>query len=252
ALVPDTFGPQVVPGARRLYGAIDKLTISFTESIDTTTFTVDDIAEFTGPNEAIVVSDVTPVPGSLGREFDIVFPLQTLPGDYTLSLGPDIQDLLGNALDQDDDGINGEPGEDRFTTSFELVDAIIRLDLGREETEVADGYAGLVQTDTYDTSVGYGWLSPVIGWNRTSGGPLLSDYHYAREGTFVVDVPNGQYDVVLWMGDADVTHDNMVITLEGVERETVTSTAGEFLELTYTVAVNDGQLTLQLQDLGGA
>ena len=58
-------------------------------------------------------------PASVARVSDTVFrvtfPAQTAPGDYTLSVGPDIRDAAGNRLDQDGDGTPGEPAADVFT-----------------------------------------------------------------------------------------------------------------------------------------
>ncbi|GAG22403.1 unnamed protein product, partial [marine sediment metagenome] len=237
---PDVTAPNVidVSPSGTASGSIERFEVSFDENIDETTFTIDDVS-LSGPGGTFVPVSVAAVDVANRTRFELVFePLQTA-GDYVLSLGPDIRDDAGNPLGA------------VVSSSVSIVPYLEQFDFGTGSTPVAEGYTQVLSGDTYNASRGHGWLGYVTGWNRTSGGPLLSDYHYAREGTFVVDVPNGQYDVVLWMGDAGVTHDNMVITLEGVERETVTSTAGEFLELTYLVTVSDGQLTIHLKDLGG-
>jgi hypothetical protein len=48
-----------------------------------------------------------------------------------------------------------------------------------------------------------------------------------------------------------VAHDQMAVFLEGVQVDTVTTARGQFSVKTYAVSVGDGQLTLQLKDLGG-
>ena len=89
-------------------------------------------------------------------------------------------------------------------------------------------------------------------YDRASGGDLLRDFHYAPQGTFLVDVANGRYEVVLSMGDAGALHDQMAVFLEGTQVDTVTTAAGQYAIRTYLVDVNDGRLTLQLVDLGGS
>ncbi len=42
-------------------------------------------------------------------------------------------------------------------------------------------------------------------WNRESGSDLLRDFNYGPRGTFLVDVPNGQYELTLAMGDQGAT-----------------------------------------------
>ena len=55
-------------------------------------------------------------------------------------------------------------------------------------------------------------------YDLASGGDLLRDFHYVPQGTFLVDLPNGRYEVVLSMGDAGTLHDQMGIFLEGSGR----------------------------------
>ena len=66
-------------------------------------------------------------------------------------------------------------------------------------------------------------------YDRSSGGDLLRDFHYAPQGTFLVDVPSRRYEVVLSMGDAGGLHDQMAVFLEGTQVDTVTTAAGQFV-----------------------
>src|SRR5262249_2413679 len=63
---------------------------------------------------------------------------------------------------------------------------------------------------------------------------------------------NGQYDVVLTLGDATVVRDNVSVTVEGQSLVTGLKTnAGQYLEARGRVSVSDGQLTVRLTDGGG-
>ena len=54
------------------------------------------------------------------------------------------------------------------------------------------------------------------------------------------------------LGDAGRTaHDQMGLSLEGRPVDSVTTNAGQLVWQTYTVKVSDGQLTVDLADLGG-
>src|SRR5690606_24155979 len=72
------------------------------------------------------------------------------------------------------------------------------------------------------------------------------------QATFAVDVPTGVYDVTLTLGDGLAIRDEMGIFLEGTHVDTVTAAAGEYETRTFTITVTDGQVTLALEDLGGA
>ena len=88
-------------------GTFDKLQVVFQPSIngvDEATFTADDVT-ITDPNgKAVAVTKVTPVAGAFVPTFDITFAAQTELGDYKAVVGPDIFDLNGAGMDQNQDG----------------------------------------------------------------------------------------------------------------------------------------------------
>ena len=100
----------------------------------------------------------------------------------------------------------------------------------------------------------YGWTSGTIASaDRKTGTALDRDLNLTAKGTFVADVPNGTYRVDVRLGDAGKTrHDQMGLSLEGVPLDAVTTEAGQLVWQSYTVKVTDGQLSLDLLDLGGS
>jgi subtilisin-like proprotein convertase family protein/sugar lactone lactonase YvrE len=93
------------------------ITVTFNESVDPATFTTASIDSFTGPDGKPIVplsvTDVTPaVAGqpSAHDVFQITFAPVTLSGNYTIVIGPNVMDFSGHAMDQNGNGINGEPG----------------------------------------------------------------------------------------------------------------------------------------------
>ncbi|NUQ63579.1 MAG: S8 family serine peptidase, partial [Pirellulales bacterium] len=113
----DASGPRVTSAVPDGTTAVSGVRITFSEAIDPTTFTRDDIANFTGPGGAIAVTDVQAVAGSGNTRFDVTFARQTAPGPYQFDLGPDIRDTADNPMNQNGNGSNGEAG-DAYHVSF--------------------------------------------------------------------------------------------------------------------------------------
>ena len=257
ALTPDTVGPRIVAsnpfGA--ISGSVSSVRVTFNEGIDVASFTTDDVAGLTGPAGAVAVTGVEEVAGSRGRKFDITFPTQSALGTYTMLIGPNILDRAGNAMDQDSDGVGGELVEDQYTASFTVLPFAARFDFGTSSSPVAEGYTQVLSSTGYSTSLGYGWQDgTVFGVSRSTGTDLTRDLNYARQLVFAVDVPDAIYDVTLTLGDTGpYLHDLMGVYFEGVQRDSVTTAAGQVVSLTYAaVPVTDGQLNVTLQDLGGS
>jgi len=99
--------------------AISSVRFTFDVPINVKTFTVDKVDSFTGPNGDIAVKDVQVVPSSGNLQFDVFFDAQTTPGSYSMTIGPDIEDEKGNQMDQDRNGIPGEPS-DVYTARFAI------------------------------------------------------------------------------------------------------------------------------------
>jgi len=79
--------------------------VTFSEVIAEHTFTEEDVA-LEGPAGPITIAQVTP---EGDRSFRITLPRQILHGNYTLRVGPEVTDVVGNPMNQDGDQINGEP-----------------------------------------------------------------------------------------------------------------------------------------------
>ncbi|MCP3871490.1 MAG: hypothetical protein GY703_25975 [Gammaproteobacteria bacterium] len=120
-------GPRAIDRQPRdpvniLTDTLDSISVTFNQAIDFDPdggggFTLDDVT-ITGPDGEITPIAIT----SLGRnQFEISFDPQTSLGIYTVTVGPDIIDLAGTMMNQDQDGLNGEEGDDSFKLSF-LVD----------------------------------------------------------------------------------------------------------------------------------
>ncbi|MFO0802023.1 MAG: S8 family serine peptidase [Gemmataceae bacterium] len=116
----DTTGARVTAASFPGTTSLASVRFTFNEAIDPASFTLADIASFTGPNGAITATAVNVVAGTGNTQFDVTFPPQTAGGTYSVTIGPDILDAAGNAVDQNQNGANGEATADRYTASRTL------------------------------------------------------------------------------------------------------------------------------------
>ncbi len=114
-------GPRVIAASAGtgLPGQVQSLRVTFNESMDPGSFTPDKIASFKGPGGVdLSVSDVQPVPFTGDTQFDVFFDPLTLAGNYSMVIGPDIEDPFGNAMDQNGNLIPGEVPADQYVATF--------------------------------------------------------------------------------------------------------------------------------------
>jgi hypothetical protein len=116
-------GPRVTSPTSTINssGPTFSVRVTFNEAMDVSTFTRDKIASFIGPNGASIgVSALAPVGTNPlnTAQFDIMFAPQLTTGTYIMVIGPDIRDLFGNKMDQDNNLIPGEVPQDQFTLRF--------------------------------------------------------------------------------------------------------------------------------------
>lgn len=107
-------GPSVISMApqRNAAGAVGGVKVSFDVHIDPTSLTAADVS-LIGPAGAVTVTGIAHDQNST---YLISFPTQETAGTYDLTVGPDVTDLFGSAMDQDGDGVNG----DGFTGQFQI------------------------------------------------------------------------------------------------------------------------------------
>jgi subtilisin-like proprotein convertase family protein len=120
-------GPRVLSVVASTPGQtpMTQATITFAGPVDPQTFTLSKIVSLKAPDGTLIapisVADVTPPPapgkGNLHNVYQVTFPPQTKPGAYVIVLGPNITDVAGDKMDQNNNGIDGE-ATDTFTGYF--------------------------------------------------------------------------------------------------------------------------------------
>jgi hypothetical protein len=230
------------------------VTLTFSEAIQDGTFTLADVTSLTGPGGSIAASAVNRLSST---QYEVVFASQSAAGNYSLVIGPNITDAAGNAMNQDNDAANGEDPADQFTASFSIAGGpafSAKYDFGTAGSPLAAGYTRVTAGTAYSAAQGFGWQSGTIGdRDRGTGSSLTRDLNFTSLGAFGVDLPDGTYTVTVMLGDAGPhAHDQQGVILEGTQVDSVTTDARQSVTRVYTVTVNDGQLTLLLDDLGGS
>lgn len=123
--------------------------------------------------------------------------------------------------------------------------AVHKYDFG--SGTVADGYTGVNGESAYSADLGYGFtdLSKVTVQDRGTNDPIKSDFAtIAAEGRFNVDLPNGDYTVSLIAGDP-TGNTEIAMDVESMNKVQLnTKAAGEYLEMSFDIALVDGQMNL--------
>jgi PKD repeat protein len=130
----------------------------------------------------------------------------------------------------------------------------VHLDFGSATSPVAVGYnAGLLKA--YTPTQGYGWasLTGLSTVDRGTSNPLTRDFVLGRDGTYLIDLPNGTYNVKVTLGDPSARRDQIALYAQGNQLASgLTTAANQFISPSYTVQVANGQLAVRVVDNGGA
>ena len=114
---------------------------------------------------------------------------------------------------------------------------------------VASGYTSVNASTAYNTSSGFGFASTsgLTATNRASStDPLKSDFITGSAPfKFSADVPNGNYNVTVTLGDNDGTSDTSIKSeVERIVVQQLRTTAQQSTQYSFTVHIKDGVLDL--------
>ncbi len=102
----------------RIAGPVDSVVFSFNQTIDQSSFSpADDVVQFTGPRGQLVPTGLV---WDSPRELRVTFDSQSDLGHYRLVIGPAIENLLHNPMDQDGNLFSGEVPADRYAADYRI------------------------------------------------------------------------------------------------------------------------------------
>ena len=121
---------------------------------------------------------------------------------------------------------------------------VLTFDLG--PGAAAPGAAVLGASSAYGALSRTGFVDPtkVTATDRGTADATRSDFVTVGDTELVVDLPNGDYTVALIAGDAAGPTDIAVSAEQMAKVQPTTRTAGQYLEMSFDIAVVDGQLNL--------
>ncbi len=183
SFVVDVTGPRVVattPGTQAS-APFTELTFEFDEFVLADSVSTTDVFAFTGPDGANLLNAVTGV-AVVDNRVTVRFSQQLAAGPYTMTLGPDIQDLVGNQMDQNQDGAKGTAA-DRYTAALTLQSPDLRVE---DVSTVPGAQFGQTIQVTY-TVRNYGTDPAVEGWQDAIY--LSTDAVLDRDDTRLLVVP---------------------------------------------------------------
>ena len=196
---PSIFGPRIiaVSPVGEIVASTDRVVLTFDHPINVNTFTSTDIS-IVGPMGPIAPTNVSRLTDFV---FEVTFPAQTDLGVYNIEVGPDIENSLGHAMDQDRDGIIGEFIDDRFHATFRQISP-------PQVWLIDDGEAGFTASS---------------GWSSYAGSGLQGDFLYKKAGSGAATaswtfsgLPPGQYLVsATWQAYTNRVLDASYTILDG-------------------------------------
>jgi len=158
----DTSGPRVIgmspPG--QFSDVLAEFDVTFDEPLASASFQPEDVVLSDPHDQRVAVQQVMWLGGTTYR---VSLAPVRVPGTYTLVIGPQLTDLANHLMNQDGDGINGEPS-DAFTSQLvlRLPDAVVSA-----ADAPAYGIAGQSITTSWtvtnqgDTAVMHDWTDTV-------------------------------------------------------------------------------------------
>lgn len=128
---------------------------------------------------------MTPVSGTT-NQFDVTFATQTAVGGYAITVGPQVLDLANNAMDQNQNGVNGEATADRYTGTAKLYPGRQKFSLSGLSVPITDYTTSTVTINVPANSV-------VNGFTVTDLNVTLSLAHtYTADLVITLTAPNGK------------------------------------------------------------
>ncbi len=179
---------------------ITQIGVTFTKPMDPSTFSVaSDVVSFTSPTGANLLGQIAStswLSANTTLQFNFASPLAE-DGVYTLVLGPDIRSADdGTAMDQDVDGIAGEPIDDRYSAKF-VFDAV---QLAVTATNPTNGSMLTVPI----TAITLDFNEAVAA--STIGSDDLTLSRGTVTGATAVDADTVRYTIAGVTGDGDLTY----------------------------------------------
>lgn len=224
----DKTGPRVIGHSPPQQASAPFSTITFLFDEEVANFTAADVVQFTSPSGSSLLSQITGV-SVAGNAATVNFNAQGARGTYSMAIGPEITDLVGNRMNQDGDAVNGEVGDDDYIATVMLESADLRVD---SVSAPASGVLG----------------SPVtISWTVANYGTDAAMEAWRDQAWLSADTTLSGDDISLL---AAISPPPSTIPLQPGSEHAYTQTAAVTLPLTATLAAGNYYILVKTDALG--
>ena len=197
-----------------------------------------------------------------GEQIFTNFDLGTTAGTQTLNFTMPAGTVAGDTYGRFRLSTSGGLSTTGLAADGEVEDHVISifgLDFNflKNAAATASDFRPVLNTSVYSAAAGFGWISTtaIETFDAGVGTPndLQRDFHFLRSGsrTFRVDLPDGNYDVSIYVGSAIHTFKKAGVIIDGTQVDQITTTRGMFVTPSYPVTVTGGKLELTIQRQGG-
>ncbi|GII98344.1 fibronectin type 3 domain-containing protein [Sediminihabitans luteus] len=124
-------------------------------------------------------------------------------------------------------------------------DGVLSFDLGSGETAPGSTRIDAGTAYTAENRAGFVDVDEVTATDRGTDDAVRSDFVTVGDTELVIDVPDGDYTVDLIAGDAQGSTDVAITAEEMAKVQPTAKSAGQYLEMSFDIAVVDGQLNLR-------
>ncbi|WP_416147562.1 hypothetical protein ACM26V_15145 [Salipaludibacillus sp. HK11] len=155
-----------------------------------------------------------------------------------------VADEEGNPFEPTEPADPTDPSEPTEPSEPELIHS--KFDFGSTSSPVEDGYLQVTNTMVYSEERGYG-LDKEVGYRDRSGpDDLRRDFtNHDSNYEFKVDLPNGEYDVLIISGD-DAAANRTGFIIEGEDKGNTHVASENYIEFEDTITVEDAQLNIEV------
>ena len=184
---------QSPDAATPVAGPLSHVSLTFSHPVDPTSFSAADggILAFTGPSGRRIPANTITSSWSGGNTvLNLDFPSETTIGSYRIVITSEVADAYGNLLDQNANGIPGEPYDDRFVGTFQIEGAGPAETIWSDLVGTADADPGWTFSGVHPSwEIGTPAQSPPHGPAAAfDGGPIiaqnLAGHHNPNENSF--------------------------------------------------------------------
>jgi murein DD-endopeptidase MepM/ murein hydrolase activator NlpD len=169
----------------------------------------------------------------------------TSAGTYTFSF----------TVTDDDGGVGVDTAVVIAQPTGSVSTSTFHFDFNSASGITAPGYLGVRGLDTFTAARTYGWLNTAAEFDRSAPSALLRDGAWGADNTFRVAIDPSQtsYTVLVTLGDNSYAR-NVNVYAEGALAGTISTNAGQFKTLSFTIATSsvspDGILDLEFKHAG--